>query len=82
MLGHQGGMKVKEETGRCPNCSNKVIQKSGSQTRLRVAHPIVFDDEGRCFAKCHWCKTTIEVPVELQQGLEVENERFVIKAAT
>jgi uncharacterized protein with PIN domain len=74
--------RVKETTGRCPNCDNKVVQKSGSETKLRVAHPIYFDEEGRCLAKCHWCKTQIEVPVELEKSVEVENERFTIRSDT
>jgi hypothetical protein len=55
-----------------------VIQKSGSQTRLRIAHPVYFDEDGACFARCHWCKTKISVPVTLEKGIEVRPEKFTI----
>jgi len=69
--------RVRDGSGRCPNCANKIVQKSGSETRLRVSHPIYFDADGRCLARCHWCKAEVEIPVELR-AIDLENERFTI----
>ena len=65
---------------RCPHCDNKVLQKSGSSTRLRTHGPIEFGDDGIVKAKCYWCKQLVEVPIELTKAV-LENERFVIRKA-
>lgn len=71
---------VKEKTGRCPNCDNKVVQKSGSETKLRIAHPVYFNADGRCIARCHWCKSELELPVRLEA--EIEAETFTIPSGS
>lgn len=63
---------------RCPNCSNKVIQKSGSATKLRITGAVEFNDAGQAHAQCYWCKARIELPVALKKAAEDE-ERFVIQ---
>ena len=69
---------MSNKKGRCPNCDNKIVQKSGSQTKLRIAHPVYFDESGACFAKCHWCKGEVELPIELKKNISIESERFTI----
>jgi hypothetical protein len=64
---------------RCPQCRNKVLQKSGSRAKLRVDGPVVFTDEGTCLAKCYWCKTEVEVPIQIREGTELDAERFVLQ---
>lgn len=65
---------------RCPGCRNKLLQKSGSSTRLRTHGPIEFTENGICKAQCYWCKTPVEVPgVKLQTSEPIEVERFVVK---
>lgn len=63
---------------RCPQCKNKVLQKSAGVTRLRTQGPIEFGADGVCRTKCWWCKAEIELPLELG-GIEVDEERFVIR---
>jgi len=65
---------------RCPNCNNKVLQKSGGKTRLRTQGQIVFDEDGTCHTQCYWCKSPVEVPLELGDVV-VEDERFYLKKA-
>lgn len=63
---------------RCPQCKNKVLQKSESGVRLRTKGAIQFDQQGRCTAQCYWCGTAVEVPVQLTKSIEPEPERFVL----
>jgi DNA-directed RNA polymerase subunit RPC12/RpoP len=63
---------------RCPNCHNKVLQKSGSQTKLRTQGPLIFEN-GVCFASCYWCKAKVEIPLQIQEGTEIRDERFVLR---
>lgn len=63
---------------RCPHCKNRVLQKSGIRTRVRIKGPIIFEDD-LCKAKCYWCKETIELPLDMQKGVELVNERFLLK---
>lgn len=62
---------------RCPKCSNKLIQKSGSSTRLRLDGAIEFTDDGLCKARCHWCHAEVSLPLELKKAV-VEEESFTI----
>lgn len=64
---------------RCPHCNNKVLQKSGSITKLRTDGPVEFRDDGTCRTKCFWCKAQVELPLELAAGVDVGEERFVIR---
>ena len=66
---------------RCPNCKNKVLQKSGSQTRVRIEGAVTFNKDGLCKSKCYWCKTEINVPIRILDGTEIESERFIITKA-
>lgn len=63
---------------RCPSCKNKVLQKSGDTTRLRTHGPLEFTDNGVCKTKCYWCKSELELPVQIQEGVAVPEERFVL----
>jgi len=63
---------------KCPNCKNKVLQKSGSHTRVRIQGAVVFDEKGLCKAQCYWCKSEVTVPLRIQDGVEVESERFIL----
>ena len=64
---------------RCPHCKNKLLQKSGSATRLRIKGPVVFDESGRAEAHCHWCKAKVDVPIQLDAD-NVEVERFTLRS--
>jgi hypothetical protein len=64
---------------RCPKCRNRVLQKSGSQTRVRIQGAVLFDEEGLCKSQCYWCKEPITVPLKIAQGTSIQSERFVIK---
>ena len=63
---------------RCPKCKNRLLQKSGKQTRLRIEGPVVFDGNGVCHTKCYWCGALVEVPLELAKSVQVASERFTI----
>lgn len=63
---------------RCPHCKNKLLQKSGSSTRLRTDGPIEFDDTGEAKTKCFWCKSVVDVPIALKDPV-LESERLVIR---
>ena len=66
---------------RCPQCENRVIQKSGDAIRLRIRGPVTFGSDGRARAECHWCRTPLEIPVSLELARsQIEGERFVIRA--
>lgn len=65
---------------RCPSCGNKLLQKSGSSTRLRITGVVEFSDDGEAHAQCFWCKTRVQLPITLKQPAEDE-ERFVIRVA-
>lgn len=64
---------------RCPNCKNKLLQKSGDSIRLRTEGVHQFDDSGVCKAKCYWCKSEVTVPIQLQEDVEVEKETFILR---
>lgn len=62
---------------RCPNCQNHILQKSGRKTRLRIKGQVVFEN-GLCKAQCYWCKTEIEIPLEIREGTPVVEEQFIL----
>ena len=64
---------------RCPKCKNHILQKSGSRTRLRTKGPIVFED-GVCKTQCYWCGGSIEIPVEIRDGTQIDTEHFYVRA--
>lgn len=64
---------------RCPSCKNKLLQKSGSRTRLRTEGVHEWDDDGTCRAKCYWCKAMVEVPIQIRDGVEVPAESFILR---
>lgn len=66
---------------RCPKCSNKLIQKSGTSTRLRLKGAVEFSDDGRCRAQCFWCSEPVDLPLALQKAAD-EEERFTIPERT
>ena len=64
---------------RCPQCKNKVLQKSEAGVKLRTKGAIQFGPDGKCMAQCYWCSTPVEVPVQLTKAIESEPERFVLR---
>jgi len=64
---------------RCPRCKNKLLQKSGTRTRVRTKGPLVFTEDGMCSAKCYWCGEPVAVPLELKKSIDVDDQRFVIR---
>jgi hypothetical protein len=63
---------------RCPHCDNHVLQKSGDKIRLRTQGQIIFDEGGKCRTRCFWCKSAIEIPLEIQEGVPISAERFFL----
>jgi hypothetical protein len=65
---------------RCPHCKNRLLQKSGSQTRLRISGQLVFAEDGTAEAQCYWCKALVKsIPIQLSPDTPVEQERFFLK---
>jgi hypothetical protein len=64
---------------RCPQCHNKILQKSVEGVKLRTKGPIQFDQNGACTAQCYWCGSPVQVPVQLSKSAEVESERFILR---
>lgn len=64
---------------RCPQCKNKLLQKSETGVRLRTKGVIQFDPAGHCTTQCYWCGTPVEIPVQLTEKIVPEPERFVIR---
>jgi hypothetical protein len=62
---------------RCPHCKNKLLQKSGTSTRLRIRGTVEFSDEGVCKSQCYWCHQAVEIPIGLKKGAEDE-ETFTL----
>lgn len=66
---------------RCPKCANKLLQKSGTSTKLRITGCVEIGDDGIAKAQCFWCKSTVELPIELKKSdAVVDEERFIIPA--
>jgi len=64
---------------RCPECKQKILQKSGDRVRLRAHGPVEFHKSGTCHTKCHWCKAEVVIPLAIQDSEQIPNERFVLK---
>lgn len=62
---------------RCPNCDNHILQKSGSVTKVRIRGRIVIEN-GKCTAQCYWCKSMVEVPLQIADEITVPSERFIL----
>lgn len=62
---------------RCPHCKNHLLQKSGSRVRVRTQGPIEFDDD-RCRAKCYWCGSEVDLPLQIQTGAPIAQEQFLL----
>lgn len=67
---------------RCPYCRKKVLQKAGDVIRLRSDGPVEFTLDGKCMTKCYWCKSKIEIPLQIHSGTQVEGERFILPAGS
>jgi hypothetical protein len=60
-----------------------VLHKSGAVTRLRLHGPVEFDEKGIAHGKCHWCKSSIELPIQLAKDAEIERpEVFILNPQT
>lgn len=65
---------------RCPHCKNRLLQKSGSGTRLRITGQLTFQGDGTAEAQCYWCKTLVKsLPITLLAEVSEPSERFVFK---
>jgi len=64
---------------RCPNCKNRLLQKSGDTTRLRARGPLLFKSDGTCNTQCYWCKSDVTVPVSIEPDVRVDGERFFLR---
>lgn len=62
---------------RCPHCDNKLLQKSGTATRLRIKGVVEIGDDGIAKAQCFWCSGSVTLPIELKKAADDE-ERFTI----
>lgn len=67
---------------RCPHCKNRLLQKAGDETRLRIQGIVRFDDKGVARAQCHWCKQSVELPIRLDDGLDLAPERYVVPSGS
>ncbi len=67
---------------RCPKCKQRVLQKSGSETRMRTRGAVVFSEDGLCKAQCYWCREPIELPLEIKVDTKIPAERFIIPPST
>jgi hypothetical protein len=63
---------------RCPQCKNKVLQKSESGTKLRTKGAITFKADGTCEAQCYWCNTPVSIPVKLTEPVPDQPVLFVL----
>lgn len=63
---------------RCPHCANRLLQRTGSATRLRIKGLVEFDDAGHATAQCYWCGQRVQVPIQLTVPQPAEGERFVL----
>ena len=66
---------------RCPHCKNKLLQKSGSKTRLRTEGIHEWDANGICTAKCFRCKQPVEIPIMIKPEAQVDNVQFILGKA-
>lgn len=65
---------------RCPHCKNRLLQKSGAGTRLRITGQLTFQTDGTAEAQCYWCKTLVKsLPIALSVEISDPPERFVFK---
>ena len=40
---------------------------------------MVFED-GVCKTQCYWCGGSIEIPVEIRDGTQIDTEHFYVRA--
>lgn len=66
---------------RCPQCRNRIVQKSADSVRIRSHGAITFYPDGSCFAKCFFCKSDVELPLELTKATSEEPE-FVVEVVS
>ena len=62
---------------KCVSCKNRILQKSGKRTMLRIQGAVVFED-GVCKSKCFWCGADVEIPIEIKEGTPLVGERFIL----
>jgi len=55
-----------------------VLQKSETETRLRIAGALRFAD-GKAKAQCHWCGGELELPIALLAPDPVPVERYTVR---
>ncbi len=65
---------------KCPKCKDRLIQRLGTMTRVRVEGPLEIDEAGNCFARCFWCKARVPVPLKLTlEPKEISRERYIVR---
>jgi hypothetical protein len=62
---------------RCPHCDNRLLQKSGSSTKVRITGCLEIDEDGMAKAQCYWCKGAVTLPISFK-ATTTESERFTI----
>lgn len=69
---------------RCPQCDNKLLQKTEDATRVRIKGALLLKADGTAVTQCYWCNTTVTIPIGLSQPVSVEAEatRFVLRPKT
>ena len=66
---------------RCPHCNNKLIQKSGSETKIRTKGKQIIDSNNRYRTQCFWCNEPVELPLRIVEGTEIPSETFYVNGA-
>jgi len=59
-------------------CGGKLLQKSGTTTRVRITGAVEFVD-GVCKSQCFWCKGPVTLPLQLRADGPVDEEQFVLR---
>jgi hypothetical protein len=62
---------------RCPHCGNKLVQRSGDRTRVRIHGGLEFSADGSAQAGCYWCKQPVQLPLRLLRPAE-DGETFTL----
>ena len=66
---------------RCPNCKSMLVYRRGDEIHIRADGKLLLKADG-CHCQCHFCKAEIIIPLEMQKGIEVPEQRFYLGAPT
>ena len=62
---------------RCPKCKSQLLHNHNGVVRARTRGPILLKADG-AHCQCYWCKADVVLPLSLQEGTEVPEERFYL----